>query len=232
MPLLLLPLSILLIGAGLLGMGIFIPMLPALAQNTDTYFATPGGGGVNGSLGLCLNASAKAVPCNDPTAAPSPVVGNVGGYDISPAFTPTVQNAAYSSGNAIGGLQTITTAFRTAARNSGILNNVSVWSKGGATTPLTFYIFEANPSASTCTDKSAFVLGAADIAKLVPTTPPVLTPAVVGAGATATSASQQSPLIVQNLESTTNLYICIVVGGTVTPATTTDLVYSIGIAQD
>lgn len=217
------------LGSWLVALALCIPALPALAQ---TNWTTPGGANASGAVGMCLNASNLAVPCSDPTAVASPVSGNVGGFDISPSFTPTVQNAAYSSGNAIGNLQTVTTAFRTTTRPTGILNNISVWSKGGATTPLTFYVFESNPSASTCTDKSAFVLGAADIAKLIPTTPPVLTPAVVGAGATATSASQQSPIMVQNIESTTNLYICIVVGGTVTPATTTDLVYSIGIAQD
>ena len=45
----------------------------AYAQNTDTYFYTPNGGGVNGSLGMCLNAQNKAVPCNNSGAQPSPV---------------------------------------------------------------------------------------------------------------------------------------------------------------
>lgn len=49
--------------------------LPALAQspNTDTYFYTPGGGGVNGALGMCLNSSNKAVPCSAAGVVPSPV---------------------------------------------------------------------------------------------------------------------------------------------------------------
>ena len=49
----------------------------ALAQspNTDTYFYTPGGGGVNGALGMCLNTSNKAVPCSAPNVQPSPVSG-------------------------------------------------------------------------------------------------------------------------------------------------------------
>ena len=47
----------------------------ALAQspNTDTYFYTPGGGGVNGALGMCLNTSNKAVPCSAANVLPSPV---------------------------------------------------------------------------------------------------------------------------------------------------------------
>jgi hypothetical protein len=158
------------------------------------------------------------------------VTGNVGGFDTNISNTPTVQNAAYSSGNAIGGLQTI--AFLRTAGGSGILNNVSVWSKGGSTTAITDYIFNANPTSSTCTDRSAFVLAAADVSKLIIAIPPVLTPAVVGAGTTDTTASQQSPISVKNGDSTVNLYVCPVVGGTVTPATTTDLVFGYAGVQD
>ncbi len=53
--------------------------IAAMAQtNSDTYFYTPGGGGVNGGLGMCLNGTnpktARAVPCSDPTALPNTVV--------------------------------------------------------------------------------------------------------------------------------------------------------------
>lgn len=171
------------------------------------------------------------------TSSPLPITGaisgNVGGYNIAVANTPTVQNAAYSSGNAIGGLQTIA-FFRTTAQPSGILNNVLVASQGGATTALTLYIFTANPSASTCTDKSAFVLNSADVSKLIATTSPVLTPAVVGVGTTATMASQQLPISVKNTDSnvTVNLYVCAVVNGAVTPASTSDLVFKFTGVQD
>jgi hypothetical protein len=47
----------------------------AQSPNTDTYFYTPGGGGVNGSLGMCLNASQKAVPCSNAGVLGSPVSG-------------------------------------------------------------------------------------------------------------------------------------------------------------
>jgi hypothetical protein len=151
--------------------------------------------------------------------------------EFEAAVTPTVQNAGYSSGNAIGGLQTIS-PFR---YNGGtaILNNVSVWSAGGSTTAITLYIFKIKPSSSTtCNDKAAFSLAAADIPSLIPTIPPVLTPAVVGAGTTATVASQQLPVSVTNGEASVNLYICAVVGGSVTPATTTDLTFKYAGLQD
>jgi len=46
--------------------------------NTDTYFYTPGGGGVNGAVGMCLNASNKAVPCSAAGVQPSPT--SIGPY--------------------------------------------------------------------------------------------------------------------------------------------------------
>ncbi len=151
-------------------------------------------------------------------------------FDVS--LTPVVQNAAYSSGNAVGGLQTIT-PFRT-VNPTGILNNISVLSNGGSTTAITFYIFKANPSNSTCTDKTAFVLAAADQNKLVVAIPPVLTPTIVGVGTTATIASQQLPISVRNQDnpSTNKLYICAVYGGTVTPASASDLVFGYAGVRD
>lgn len=158
---------------------------------------------------------------------------SAGGFNVSATVIPGVQNAAYSSGNVIGGLMTVP-FFRKPAQPSAILNNVSVASLGGSTTAITLYIFGANPTASTITDKSAFSLAAADVAKLIATIPIVLTPAVVGAGTTATFASQQLAVAVQNTDSTPalNLYVVAVVGGSVTPATTTDLIFKFAGLQD
>lgn len=166
-----------------------------------------------------------------PTLAFAQINSSSTEFDVS--LTPTIQAAQYVSGNAIGGLQTIT-PFR-GVQPTGILNNISVWSKGGSTTAITFYIFHSIPSsATTCTDKTAFVLAAADTSKLLSFNPPVLTPAIVGVGTTATTAAQQIPVSVRNQDnpSTTNLYICSVYGGTVTPASTSDLIFNYSGIRD
>jgi len=67
--------------------------LPALAQspNTDTYFYTPGGCGVNGALGMCLNGSNKAVPCSSTGVVPGPTTitdGTNGPVTVKPPSTP------------------------------------------------------------------------------------------------------------------------------------------------
>jgi hypothetical protein len=81
---------------------------PALAQspNTDTYFYTPGGGGVNGALGMCLNTSNKAVPCSAANVVPSPVA--LAPFPVNPvtqvAATPISGNAAGTTGAVVGTL--------------------------------------------------------------------------------------------------------------------------------
>lgn len=213
-----------------LGILLALPWIGAAsAQQVNNYWwdGTPGTS--------CPSCWVPTSPTNPmPVVGPtSGALGNVGGFNISVSSTPTVQNASYSSGNAIGGLQTIA-FFRTTAQPSGILNNVLISSQGGSTTAITLYIFNANPSASTCTDKSAFALNSADVSKLIATTPPILTPAVVGVGTTVTMASQQLPISVKNTDgtATVNLYVCAVVGGTVTPASTSDLVFKFAGVQD
>ena len=77
--------------------------ISAMAQtptNTDTYFYTPGGGGVNGAVGMCLDstnrATAHAVPCSDPTAVATPVTGS---FSLS-GFTPNNNFASLTATNA------------------------------------------------------------------------------------------------------------------------------------
>lgn len=204
--------ALIVLAGALLSMAIawFAPPTPARAQNQNP-------------MGVSLECwtGAAYVPCGG------------GGYNVSPPFVPKVQNAGYTSGQSLGGLQTIP-FFRTSISAHGIFDNFQIASVGGATTPMTFYIFEAVPSAATtCADRQSFVLGAADISKLG-MVPFVLTPAVIGAGTTVTFAQQTQVISLQNIDSpnTVNLYVCIVAGGSVTPATTTDLEASIQGAVD
>ena len=161
-------------------------------------------------------------------------IGYVGGFDAIISNTPTVQNAAYSASNAIGGWQQVS-VFRNTTQPSGVLDYVSVASKGGSTTALTIYGFTKSSAnlSSTCTDKSAFSLAAADLSAMIPGFPVTLTPATTQ-GATITSASQAIVVSVKNSDGTpsANLTFCAVVGGSVTPASTSDLVFNFALIQD
>lgn len=82
------------------------PLLMAQSPNTDTYFYTPGGGGVNGALGMCLNASNKAVPCSAAGVQASPVT--LPPFPVNPttgvSAAPISGNAAGSTGAVVGTL--------------------------------------------------------------------------------------------------------------------------------
>jgi hypothetical protein len=79
--------------------------------------------------------------------------------DLTPALSLTVTaNSAYSSGNVVGSKQTIALPNVPA-----LIQNVTVSDRdAGNHAPLTVLFFESDPSASTITDKTAFVEAAAD----------------------------------------------------------------------
>jgi hypothetical protein len=167
-----------------------------------------------------------------PAAAQEAV--QAGGYDISVPIVPIVQNGSYSAGNALGGLQTIP-IFRGKIFPSGVWNGIWAAWKGGNTTGVTIYVFDTQPSAgTTCTDKTALTLAAADIAKLA-FAPINITAMSAFQGSTFAIAESIQVRSIRNGDSplTNNIYVCAVVNGTVTPSSTADFVLKIsGVIQD
>lgn len=204
-------------GAGAVGTG-----SQRVAVGTDTSTIAGSAPGVTGTP------STNVVTVQG-AAGMTPVVA---GTNVAVPTTPTIQAAAYASGNAVGALQTVA-VFRTTNQPSGILNAISLAWKGTETTALTFFVFDTNPSGSTCTDKTAFSLATADVPKLA--LPPfTLTAAAPAVGTTFTSAiSAFSPVSVKNQDGspTVNLYVCAVSGGAFTPAVG-DLTFKTAVALD
>lgn len=128
------------------------------------------------------------------------------------ADTPTIQNAAYASGNCMGGFQTIALGSAVSA-----LSQISLASQGGLATAKQIYVFSANPSGSTCTDKSTFTIATADLAKLIYTGS--ITPAAP-TGTTKTWGAASSLA----LPVPATIYVAIVETAPETPTSTTDLV--------
>lgn len=178
-------------------------------------------------LGLMLSSQAFAQTPNGNNSNGGTVTGNVGGYDAFVSTTPTIQSASYVSGNCMGGFQAVAAAR--ISGGSGIFNKFTLISKGGLLTAKQIYVFTSNPSSSTCTDKGAFTIAAADLPKLISTFS--ITPAVpIGGVASEGEASglQQSFVTSGNQ----NLYFAIVETTTETPASTSDLIFNIGVLQD
>ena len=171
----------------------------AVAQvNTDTYFGTPGGGGVNGAVGMCLDANKLARPCSDPLVVPGTnydTFKNAGGaativspsaplpvtsYDSGPvkatcAGTPCVANSSHAAGTSVGGLFTMPLVRQNGG--SGILTGLQGIMPGASVGQYVLYGWTKTPS-STCTDNSAFSYNTADDPYLIVGTPISVTPAL------------------------------------------------------
>ena len=106
-----------------------------------------GGGSNPGAV-----SASNPIPCN----------GNAG----NPTVTPTVTAAAYAQNNCIGGVQTLTSAARVAAAPV-TWASLLLTDKSNSKFSGTLLLFNANPSGSTFTDKTAAQLAAADISKIV-----------------------------------------------------------------
>jgi hypothetical protein len=100
-------------------------------------------------------------------------IGEVGGNLIVVTDAMTTTNATTTTGQSIGGLQTLAGMARVsgslgASGTSGLIQNVVVTFKDAVGAgPLDVYFFNANPSGSTCTNDSAFVLADADRTKVI-----------------------------------------------------------------
>jgi hypothetical protein len=161
-----------------------------------------------------------------------PTLANAAMYDASTPVQMTVTAASYSASKALGGFYAVP-VFRKGVW-SGRLNWASIRSSSGITPTLVMYVFNANPTGSTCTDTSSFSLAAADVTKLVGTYSVTLA-APQGSTPTVGATAMNLNLSMNNNDTTlTNkIYVCIVAGsGGATPASTTDLSFMLGMGAD
>ena len=144
----------------------------------------------------------------------------------SVTVTPTVTAAAYSTGNEVGGLLTFTSAVGAAL--GGIVQSIAVTSKSIQTTGLKLYLFSANPSNSTWTDKSTPAINVADL------------PGLLGSYTLGSADSGLGTMTVWNLDgisksfrsTTTSLYGVLVAVGTPTFASTSDVSVTVSVLND
>lgn len=151
------------------------------------------------------------------------------GQDTQTTTTPTVTASAYSAGNCVGGFNAVT--ISRANGSNGLIQNVILMSKTGLTPTLTVFLFNANPSSSTCTDKSTFTLNVADLPKLI-AAPFALTLSAPN-GATpsmAELANMARPFIAGGSSGSgvQTIYFGMTVTAAVTPASTSEFIVNIG----
>ena len=191
------------------GSGFYIPCAPG-----------GGGGGTVNTIPQC-----NGTPCSQANpfftvfAAGEFHVGEFGSNQIATALALANTGTAYATGVAIGNQQTLANAVRVNAApgqpgTSGNVLGTVITSSLANTVPIDVYYFSASPTASTCTDTTAFALVAADAAK-------VLGIAHVTdwtAGNPSAVGQAFGPPIPYTLNVASSLFICVVSRGAFVPA--------------
>jgi hypothetical protein len=205
-------------------------LLAIIADEILTLSGAPPTGGATAAKQDTGNASLSTIATNTGAATPAGEahVGEVGNNQTTVTVAQTVTaSSAYTSGNAVGGLITLANASRVSA-GSGLIQSIIVNSKSAQTTQIDVVLFNANPSGSTCTDKTAISVAAADFDK------------VLGVAHVTDWTSLGTPSVgqAQNLAmpfalaSGTSLYGCPVTRSTPTYTATTDISVSARIVRN
>lgn len=167
--------------------------------------------------------------------------GEVGSNQIRVDVAQTVTaSSAYTAGDAIGGLMTIAGASRVsgslgAAGTGGIIQQVAANSKSLQTTQVDVFIFNSNPTGSTCTNKTAFALATADFDKVIGVASIPGTAANNSGwfgGGTGSVGQANNLAMAFDLASATSIYACAVARGTPTFTATSDISFKYQILRN
>lgn len=156
--------------------------------------------------------------------------------------TPTITSGvAYTSGDAVGGLQTLSVSVRTpgavsafdgtsTVEGTAILQSICVVETGNQKAALDIVLFNANPSSSTIIDNNAIVIHANDIGKIV---------GYAGIAASdyttvsnASIANKTVSVVIPAAADSVTLYAAVVTTGTPTFTSTSGLKFSYGFLQN
>jgi hypothetical protein len=146
--------------------------------------------------------------------------GNALGSVLRAADTAAVTAAAYSAGNAVGALRTFS-GMALASGLGGILQTVIVRDKAGQNVNYDLFLFDASPSSTTVTDKSAVAVNTADLAKIIGVVS--LTGIVLGASSTTGVLTAAGLGLAYKLTSGTTIYGILVTRGAPTYTSTSDV---------
>jgi len=132
--------------------------------------------------------------------------------------------AAYSAYDCIGGLLTLNGVLR-AGIESGLLQYASCDLIDNRSTNLTLWLFNANPTASTISDKTGFVLHKNDVAKRIGVVSLVNAATGNAGGGSGIQSVYNSGPAAMPISGTTNgvVYAALVTEAAITPSTTSDI---------
>jgi hypothetical protein len=135
----------------------------------------------------------------------------------------TCSAAAYTAGDNVGGLLTFNSVLRTGVE-SGLIQFASADIIDSRFTGLTLWLFSANPTSSTITDKTAFVLHKNDVAKRIGVISLVNAATGGAGGGNGIQSVYNSGPLAMPVSGTTSgvIYAALVTDAAITPTTTSD----------
>lgn len=144
------------------------------------------------------------------------------------AVTPTVTAGAYSANNVIGGIMTFASIIPAVAPGfNGILQSITAKFKATAVTgTINVAVFKASPSNGTYTDKTAATWNAADMANLIGI---YQLPSPLAIGAATMTVYCLDGIGKAFTGASTSLFVVATVGGTPTPASTSDFTLELAV---
>lgn len=155
-------------------------------------------------------------------------VSSVGGFSKTITVAVTVTAGAYVTGNLVGGKITLPAATRAfvdgSATNSAGIQHLRITDKANQKIPLDVVFFNANPTATTFTDRSAVALNVADLTKVIGHVSLAAADYVSLAAATnAVGTARNVGLAFTLAAGATTLYACLIARGSGTYASTSDV---------
>jgi len=145
-----------------------------------------------------------------------------------PAATLVCSTAAYTAGDSIGPLLTLTHVWDFAGQ-AAILQSIVVQDLAAQNSAIDFIFFDANPSATTFTDNGALTVADADLPKIVGTVSLLASDYVAFADSSA--ATVKTIALPVNPLSGSSLYCALVARGTPTYPTGADVSLSFGFIE-
>lgn len=160
---------------------------------------------------------------------PSIALGQVvNGSSRTISVTPTIDTNIYASGDALGGLQTISGAGRVGI-GSGIIHAVVVTDLDKEGADIDVIVFSGNPSATTVTNNAALDVDDADLVKIVCVIQVTSDSAFSDNGV---SFAHGNNCVFRADVATGTLYAIAVARGTPTYASASDLTFRYSVLQD
>lgn len=191
------------------------------------FRVSPTGTG-NVSIGYTISDVGGLTALATPVPPGNNNIGQVSSTQGEVVITPTVTSgSAYSAGQLIGGLLTVTGGVRGSGL-TGLLQKVIMNTKSAQNSQVDLIVFKSNPSSTTFTDKTTYNLNVADFDKVIGI---IHISDWTSHGTPSTGQGSTLALPVKATGSAL-LYACMVARGTPTFGSTSDVSLSLQIIQD